>query len=217
MPNRSLTRSLLRSRFGRRLLLLFLVCSLLPMTALAILSFGTVTRQLREGSQGRLEHTGRALAAAVAERLHFLDGDMALVSDVSPCPAVPDDREGPTCDGLNYALSSLSFIPDAGTRSVIFGMPVKAPALRPGQQQDLDAGRSLVVASVTDSQPLFYMLRKISTTRGVHGLLVGQIYDEYLWGTPEQNPLIPTMQLHIVDRSSQVLHRSIKGDVSIPE
>ena len=50
----------------------------------------------------------------------------------------------------------------------------------------------------------------------MHGTLVGQVYDEYLWGTPEQNPLIPTMQLHIVDRSGQVLFRSIKGDVSIP-
>jgi len=207
---------LLRSRFGRRLLLLFLVCSLLPMTALAILSFGTVTRQLREGSQGRLEHTGRALAAAIAERLHFLDGDMAQVTDVTPCPAVPDDREGSTCDGLNYALSSLSFVPDAGRPTAIFGAPVKAPVLQPRQQQDLDAGKSLLAATRADSQPVIYLLRKISTSRGVHGTLVGQVYDEYLWGTPEQNPLIPTMQMHIVDRSGQVLFRSIKGDVSIP-
>ena len=216
MPNRSLTRSLLRSRFGRRLLLLFLVCSLLPMTALAILSFGTVTRQLREGSQGRLEHTGRALAAAIAERLHFLDGDMAQVIDVTPCPAIPDDREGSTCDGLNYALSSLSFIPDAGAPAAVFGAPVKVPGLQPRQQQDLDAGKRLILAIRADSQPVIYLLRKISTSRGVHGTLIGQVYDEYLWGTPEQNPLIPTMQLHIVDRSGQVLFRSIKGDVSIP-
>ena len=95
MSSPSLTRSLLRSRFGRRLLLLFLVCSLLPMTALAVLSFGTVTRQLREGSLGRLEHTGRSLAAVIAQRLHFLDGDMSLVTDVTPCPAKADDHAGP--------------------------------------------------------------------------------------------------------------------------
>jgi hypothetical protein len=93
---------------------------------------------------------------------------------------------------------------------------VKAPVLQPRQQQDLDAGKSLLAATRADSQPVIYLLRKISTSRGVHGTLIGQVYDEYLWGTPEQNPLIPTMQMHIVDRSGQVLFRSIKGDVSIP-
>ena len=111
MPGPSLTRSLFRSRFGRRLLLLFLVCSLLPMTALAVLSFGTVTRQLREGSLGRLEHSSRALAAVIAQRLHFLDGDMAQVSQAGPCPAPATDRGGPACDGsLNYALIALTFV-----------------------------------------------------------------------------------------------------------
>ncbi len=216
MPSPSLTRSLLRSRFGRRLLVLFLVCSLLPMTALAVLSFGTVTRQLREGSLSRLEHTSRALAAVIAERLHFLDGDMAQVSDVSPCPAVPDNREGATCDGLNYALSALTFIPDAGTPTALFGTPARLPSLKPRQLQDLDAGRSVVTSILADSQPVMLLARRITTSRGARGLLVGTIYDEYLWGTPEQNPLIPTMQLHIVDRAGEVLFRSIKDEVSLP-
>ena len=218
MPSsQSLTRSLLRSRFGRRLLLLFLVCSLLPMAALAVLSFGTVTRQLREGSLGRLEHTSRSLAGVIAERLHFLDGDMAQVNDVTPCPAIPDDREGPTCDGLNYALSALSFIADAGASSKLFGIPLKAPLLPPAQRQALAAGNAVITASRADSQQVIYIMRHITTARGVSGVLVGAIYPEYLWGTPDQNPLIPTMQLHIVDRTGLVLFRSIKGEVTIPE
>jgi hypothetical protein len=208
---------LLRSRFGRRLLLLFLVCSLLPMAALAVLSFGTVTRQLREGSLGRLEHTSRSLAGVIAERLHFLDGDMAQVNDVTPCPAIPDDREGPTCDGLNYALSALSFIADAGASSKLFGIPLKAPLLPPAQRQALAAGNAVITASRADSQQVIYIMRHITTARGVSGVLVGAIYPEYLWGTPDQNPLIPTMQLHIVDRTGLVLFRSIKGEVTIPE
>ena len=151
MPGPSLTRSLFRSRFGRRLLLLFLVCSLLPMTALAVLSFGTVTRQLREGSLGRLEHSSRALAAVIAQRLHFLDGDMAQVSQAGPCPAPATDRGGPACDGsLNYALIALTFIPDAGSPVVYFGTPGATPELTPEQRHDVDRGRSVVVASVGD-------------------------------------------------------------------
>ena len=95
MPSPSLTRSLLRSRFGRRLLLLFLVCSLLPMTALAVLSFGTVTRQLREGSLGRLEHTSRGLGAVIGERLHFLDGDLSQVTSAPPALPTPTSVPAP--------------------------------------------------------------------------------------------------------------------------
>jgi diguanylate cyclase (GGDEF)-like protein len=198
------------------LLLLFVVCSLLPTTALAVLSFGTVTRQLREASLDRLEHTGRGLAAVIGQRLHFLDGDMAQVSDVTPCPKVPDAREGPACDGLNYALSALSFVPDAGSPTTLFGAPVTAPTLEPRQRHDLEDGRSVVTASLADSQPAIYFVRRSTTSRGVRGLLVGAIYDEYLWGTPEQNPLIPTMQLHVVDRRGKVLFRSIRGEASLP-
>jgi diguanylate cyclase (GGDEF)-like protein len=207
---------LLRSRFGRRLLLLFLVCSLLPMTALAILSFGTVTRQLRAGSIGRLEHTDRALASVIGERLHFLDGDMALVTDASPCPVGADDRGGPACDGsLNYALIALTFVPDAGTPVALFGKPPKVPTLEAAQRNQLDDGQTVITAGVIDSQPAAYVVRRLSS-RGTRGMLVGVVYGEYLWGTPEENPLIPTMQLHIVDRSGQVLFRSIEGDVELP-
>ena len=186
------------------------------MTALAVLSFGTVTRQLREGSIGRLEHTGRSLAAVIAERLHFLDGDMSQVPDGSPCPAKPDASAGPACDGsLNYALSALTYLPDAGNPVALFGGMVKAPALDSAQRRAVDAGNGVVVAVMADSQPVIYLVRRLGTPRS-HGLLVGAVYDEYLWGTPEQNPLIPTMQLHIVDRSGAVIFRSIKGDVTLP-
>src|SRR4030095_3380195 len=85
VPRAALTRYSLRSRFGRRLLLLFILCSLIPMAALAVLSFGTVTRQLRQASLGRLEHTGRALASEITERLRFLQGDLGQVTRSTPC------------------------------------------------------------------------------------------------------------------------------------
>jgi hypothetical protein len=72
VPRAAVTRYSLRSRFGRRLLLLFILCSLIPMAALAVLSFGTVTRQLRQASLGRLEHSSRALASEITDRLRFL-------------------------------------------------------------------------------------------------------------------------------------------------
>ena len=91
-----LLQSLSGSRFGRRLLTLFVVCSLLPMTALAVLSYRTVTGQLRRGSLNRLEQTGKGLAGNVADRLRDLNDDLSHVTRLSPCT---EDLIDPACDG----------------------------------------------------------------------------------------------------------------------
>ncbi len=217
MTTPSLTRSLLKSRFGRRLLILFLVCSLLPMAALAVLSFGTVTRQLREGSLARLEHTDRALAAVIGQRLHYLNDDMAQVVDVAPCHTRLAIHAGPACDGsLNYALIALTYVPDAGTPVALFGPLTTVPPLDSAQRASVEAGRSVIRAGVLDSLPAAYLYRRVANARGARGLLVGVVYAEYLWGTPEENPLIPTMQLHIVDRAGDVLFQSLGGGAALP-
>lgn len=186
------------------------------MVALAALSFGTVARQLREGSLGRLEHSSTALAAVIAERLHFLDGDMELVSQATPCPAAHDDRLGAGCDGsLNYALSALTFVPSGGRPVPLFGVASPAVVLDTNQQAMLDAGGGLVIAS-TGSEPAIYMVRRMNSPHGPPGLLIGTVLDDYLWGSREQNPLIPTMQLHIIDQQGHVLFRSMDGEVTLP-
>ena len=186
------------------------------MVALAILSFGTVARQLREGSLGRLEHSSTALAAVIAERLHFLDGDMSLVAQASPCPAAHDDRLGAACDGsLNYALSALTFVPAGGRPVPLFGVASPVLVLDPSQQSQVDGGGGVALAS-TSGEPAIYLVRRMTGPHGTTGLLIGTILDDYLWGSREQNPLIPTMQLHIVDQQGRVLYRSIRGDVVLP-
>ena len=216
MPKATLTRQSLRSRFGRRLLLLFIVCALLPMVALAVLSFGTVTRQLREGSLGRLEHTGRALAAVITERLRFVAGDLAQVSRTTPCRLSSIDRDGPACDGsLLYGLVALSFVPDSGGLLEFFGRMERAPELDSFEDQQLQGRESVVLVRTVQGQPTVYLARRLEAGAR-SGVLIGEVYSEYLWGTPEQNPLIPTMQLHVLDNSNQVMFQSAPGEAQLP-
>ncbi|HEX6435292.1 MAG TPA: HAMP domain-containing protein, partial [Gemmatimonadales bacterium] len=69
----------LRSRFGRRLLILFVVCALVPMAALAILSYRHVKQQLYRQSESRLQQANRALGQAVFERLLLLDATLKSI------------------------------------------------------------------------------------------------------------------------------------------
>jgi diguanylate cyclase (GGDEF)-like protein len=69
----------LKSRFGRRLLLLFVGCALVPIAVVAGLSYAHVTRELRVQSQRRLDQTSKALGLALYERFLLLDATLKII------------------------------------------------------------------------------------------------------------------------------------------
>jgi diguanylate cyclase (GGDEF)-like protein len=69
----------LRSKFGRRLLILFVGCALVPMAVLAVLSYRHVEQQLYRQSETRLQQANRALASAIFERLLLLDATLKSI------------------------------------------------------------------------------------------------------------------------------------------
>ena len=76
----SLTSIPLRSRFGRRLLVLFVGCALVPMAVLAALSYRHVKHQLYRQSDSRLEQANRAVGRAIFERLLLLDATLKSIT-----------------------------------------------------------------------------------------------------------------------------------------
>ena len=71
--------SLLRSKFGRRLLALFVGCALGPIALLALLSERHMTRQLENQTRNRLVQANRALGQAIFERLLLLEATLASI------------------------------------------------------------------------------------------------------------------------------------------
>jgi diguanylate cyclase (GGDEF)-like protein len=69
----------LRSKFGRRLLILFVGCALVPMAVLAVLSYRHVKQQLYRQSENRLQQANRALAQSIFERLLLLDATLKSI------------------------------------------------------------------------------------------------------------------------------------------
>src|SRR5918998_1094699 len=69
----------LRSRFGRRLLALFVGCAFVPMAVLAILSYRHVKQQLYRQSENRLQQANLALGQAIFDRLLLLDATLKSI------------------------------------------------------------------------------------------------------------------------------------------
>jgi diguanylate cyclase (GGDEF)-like protein len=206
-----------RNKFGRRLLLLFLACAMLPVAALAYVSFVAVTGQLHESSFGRLQQDGQTLAAAISERLRFLDHDLSQVTP-RPMPCRPGDTEGPLCDGsLLYEFTSLAFIPNAGPAIQYFGAPVTLPAFQRRIRKLAARGGSLLIGARKGGRPVAYLVRAATDSLNLRGTLVGAVDLQYLWDGAAANPLIPTRELHVIDDSNHAVYQSVSGVVTLPD
>ena len=88
-----------RSRVARRVLLLFVLCALVPVTVLAAVSYTHVRSQLERQSRARLAEVSKNAGMAVMERLLFLEGKLAVLASTvrerdgaSGCHRLPTPR-----------------------------------------------------------------------------------------------------------------------------
>ncbi len=70
----------LRSKVARHIFVLFICCALIPIGALAILSFNQVSKQLNEIGLRRLHHASKAVGIAILERFLFLEDEMKVMA-----------------------------------------------------------------------------------------------------------------------------------------
>jgi hypothetical protein len=206
----------LRSRVARRIFVLFICCALVPIGALAILSFSQVEKQLNELGQKRLHNANKAVGMAILERLIFLGDGMKLVAskyrtDSSPILPPPAAEFG---EHLKERFKGLAIITGKGERIPLFGHTQNIPKLTPEQKQRILSGR-LVVSSecYPDLTHGIFMTMALDAKNHGQGVLLGQLDPAYLWVTSAENPLLPMTELCILDQSNHVLFSTLPGPV----
>jgi putative nucleotidyltransferase with HDIG domain len=209
----------LRSRVARRIFLLFICCALVPIGALAILSFSQVEKQLNELGQRRLHHANKALGMAILERLIFLEDGMKMMaskyradSSHFPPPAA-EFGEHP-----KEMFKGLAIITGKGEMIPLFGHPQNIPKLTPEQKQHIRSGGTVVSSERYPELPLeIFMTTALDSKNHGPGVLLGQLDPAYLWITSAENPFLPMTELCILNESNHVLFSSLPGPVSFPE
>ncbi len=210
----------LRSRVARRIFALFICCALLPIGALAILSFSQVEKKLNELGQRRLHHASKAVGLAILERLIVLGDGMKMVaskyrtdsSHILPPP------EGEFGEHLKEGFKGLAIITGKGEMVPLFGHIQNIPKLTPGQEQHIRSGGTLVSGERYPDLTLeIFMTTALDSKNHGRGVLLGQLDPVYLWVTTADNLLLPMTELCILDQSNHVLFSSFPGPVSFPE
>ncbi len=210
----------LRSKVARRIFLLFVLCALLPIAALAIVSFGHVTQELNRQSQKRLHQGSKAVALGIYERLLFLEGEMRIVASTLATRTGTSVLKGSDVfsEGSPERFMSLTFISGEGRRNDLFGRMEDPPELTVAEKQHMTAGKTVVASRLgSDVPPRMFMTMALDPQHPTRGTLLGEVNTTYLWGIGDENALPPNTELCVVDHSIIFLVCSLPGHVSLPE
>jgi len=210
----------LRSKVGLRIFLLFICCALLPIAALAVLSFSHVTKQLEEQGQRRLHQSSKEMGMAIYERLMFLEDEIRVVAARISTRSyhmvpIPSREFG---EHLKERFKGLVLITDSGESVPLCGQIKNRPELNPKEKQHIRSGGTLV-SSMYDPvhSGRIFMSMGLDPGNPKRGILLGEIEATYLWGTSVEHPLPSMTELCILDNSNNVLFSALPGPVSFPE
>ena len=199
--------------------MLFICCALVPIGALAVLSFSQVTKQLNEQAKKRLQQSSKDAAMAITERLSFLTGEMKTVAfklsmESSPVFHSPDKG---VSENLKERFKGFAIINEEDENIVLFGHFQNIPQLTPQQKQHIQSGGTLVSDDHhSASTPQIFMSVAVDPKNSRRGILLGEIDPAYLWGPTNELPLPPMVEFCILDQSNKVLFSSLPGAFSFP-
>jgi len=199
----------LRSKVGRRIVLLFILCALLPIGGLAIVSFTQVTNQLNEQSRQRLREASKSKGMAILERLTLLELALRMMAanlNMGSTIPTPLYSQGPDED-LTQRFRRMSMITDSGEPTALLGSTLEFTRnLSEEERRHLGTGQSLLVLQSTSDMPVrVLMIQALDPMNLSQGSLVAEINTEYLWGLEGMSPVT---ELSVLDSSNRVLFSS---------
>lgn len=221
----NLEKIFLRSKVARRIFFLFISCALIPIIALAILSFTQVTKQLHNQSQERLRKTVKDTEMSIRERLNLIEDKMRIIasnlmeasrdfSPEKPMEFAASQKEHFKCMGI---------INNSGKYISLYDCSLDMPEITPAEREHLLSGNFLISAeykpnpsSILKTSPI-YMSMALDSAHKRNEILLAEIDPAYLWYAGYKDSLPAMTHLCVLDESNNVLESSIIDLLSFPE
>ncbi|MCP4546263.1 MAG: HD domain-containing protein [bacterium] len=208
--------TLLHSRMGRRLLLLFIGSALLPILLLAGLSYKHVAQQLEEQCYKYMHHSAKSMGLFIFMRLVDYESQMVALADYLQRASVelPVDLDSVIVDTIVPKFSGLSLCHLSGDQIQSFGWESAAPPLTAEQQRRVAAGET-VIATAGDGPGvgLVYMYRACRVGRQGDLYLVGELARSWLNDPGGDVTSAPLQTMHLFDQNGISLARSTPEEI----
>lgn len=200
--------SFVRSKFSRRIFLLFFLSAVLPITVAAVVSYSYVSAQLRAQSYEQSRQSSKAVGMELFERLSLANAELRSIATAFSSQAdgaSGDNRQIP--GRYSPRFTEIAVIPS--TNEVI-GAAAKSgplPTLEKKQEQHLAEGGSVIFTRNTqDESADIEIVTLLDHEDPGKGKLIGKINPEYLWKVKDN--LSTTTGLAILDSSNMLLFRT---------
>ncbi len=213
-------KAFLRSKVARRIFVLFTLCSLFPITILAIVTYSNMTRQLRQQAQRELQQTSKSVGMAIFERLVLIESEMQMVSTnlnlkevINGISQVPTDRSS-----LNNRFEGILWLTREGDPITIFGQISDFPVLNSADEQKTLSGETLILTKpLSQNESRIFMCSAFDPQDEKKGMILAEIVPMYLWFMGYENPLPSATALCILDTQANVLFSSFGESVELPK
>lgn len=215
-----LTTKTFSSKIARRIFVLFVSCSLVPILCLSIISYIRVTKQLKEQSFKLLKQSVTGYAYSIFERLTFLETELQFVAS-----SIKASLNGPGQIPLvvfNERLASrfkaaVFFNTAKGYVPIYKEMNnVNKPNVL--EMKHINAGNTAIsMVNRSGSLPGIMMVRLVNPGDPNVGYLIGEINPSYLWGIDQGNTLPPDTKLCVLDESENIIFSSLSNEDPFPK
>ena len=125
-------KAFLRSKLNRRIILLFVFCSVVPLSMASVLSYRQVIHHLNDQSFQLLDQTTKTISMSVYERLLFMQTEMTLLGRSGPAefsPGYSNSVATGTAMTLSDRFNTIMRIDPAGRWHTVLGKAVSPPTL----------------------------------------------------------------------------------------
>jgi putative nucleotidyltransferase with HDIG domain len=210
-------RKFLKSKVARRIFAMFILCALVPISVLAILSFGQVRSELDKQNQRRLHQSTKALAMSIYEKLYFLENELKIfsltfVANPKAQMLKPSERY---YNHFKKRFKGLALVENSGEVISFLGQIRKPKKQSDEENKHLGSGKTLVLTLFDKGgRSRIYVMTAVNPKDPEKGRLVGEVNSSYLWGSAEDNTLPTMMELSIFDHSDRVIHSTIPVPLS---
>lgn len=200
--------SFLRSKFSRRIFLLFILSAVIPVTIIALLSFTQITSQFTKQSYEQSRIAGKAIGMELYRRLTMAHDELASVGK---------RLSGETSTGKHIAAGALQRIaPDFddltvltsdGKMSYLLGNLDQVTALDDEQHRQLARGKTIIQSLIDrEGQRDILLIQSLNHNDTANGLLIGRVNPDFISAVHDLLP--PANDLLIITPSGMVLQSS---------
>ncbi len=197
---------LFRSKVARRIFTLYILCAILPVLALATVSYVIVKDQLQVQSKNRLRREAKALGLSIYERLSLLSAEMKILSSSlgHATPKEPGEPGKQISADMRGRFRSLGVIKPGGGYDALLGDRRAVPDFAGPEAAHIRSGKVLLRSEeAKGASPRLFMFLQLDSAHAQRGILMAEVRDSYFWGVAEGRP--PLSELCVLGPKQEVL------------